>query len=444
MMKLISTYLRFSAFSIAFLGSISFLHCSDEYQKPIDGANIAMSNLSNNINNIDIIDMFERRIEEKIKEAAAKMPVIGIFGPPQSGKTTLVKAIFRTHRYVDLRNYKNREFAISDPKRFLLSLENPHGIILDEIQHTPALLSYIQTYVDEYPKHGYIVITGSHNILLNQAISQTLAGRIALFMLPPLSIAELSANNILPATIEQLIFKGCYPRIYAHDLDPIMWYADYIQTYVERDARQIAHIEDLSTFKRFLGLCAGRVGQLLNYTSLAADCGIDQRTAKAWMSILEASYVIFLLQPHHVNFSKRLIKTPKLYFYDTGVACSLLDIQASQQLHTHYLRGSLVESIVMSEIFKHYFSIGKRPQSVYFWRNQTGDELDCVIQKGNDLVPIEIKAGTTISNSFFDGLKYWAELSQTQPNGYVIYTGEENQERSAGTVVSWKHIEKIF
>jgi len=389
--------------------------------------------------------MFRRTIEPKIKEVAKKMPVIGILGPRQSGKTTLARATFPNYKYVSLENHESREFAISDPKRFLASVENPDGVILDEIQHAPALLSYIQTYVDEHQKPGYIVITGSHNILLNQTISQTLAGRIALFTLPPLSIAELIENKILPETIEKLIFKGCYPRIYAYDLDPIMWYADYIQTYVERDARQIANIEDLSAFKRFLGLCAGRVGQLLNYSSLAADCGIDQRTAKAWMSILEASYVVFLLQPHHVNFNKRLIKTPKLYFYDTGLVCSLLDIETPEQLHTHYLRGGLVESVIMSEIFKHYYGIGKRPQSVYFWRNQAGNELDCIIQKGNDLVPIEIKSSTTISSSFFDGLKYWAELSGTPlPHGYVIYTGEENQSRSLGTVISWKHMEEMF
>ncbi len=388
--------------------------------------------------------MFKRAIESKIKEIAQKMPVIGILGPRQSGKTTLARSTFTSHRYISLENHETRDFAITDPKRFLASIENPHGVILDEIQHAPALLSYIQTYVDEYPKPGFIVITGSHNILLNQAISQTLAGRIALFTLPPLSIAELRVNNILPETIEKLIFKGCYPRIYAYDLDPTMWYADYIQTYVERDARQLANFEDLSAFKRFLGLCAGRIGQLLNYSALAVDCGIDQRTAKAWMSILEASYVVFLLQPHHVNFNKRLIKTPKLYFYDSGLACSLLDIQTPEQLHTHYLRGGLVESTIMSEIFKHYFSIGRRPQNVYFWRNQAGNELDCVIQKGNDLVPIEIKSSTTISNNFFDGLKYWAEISETPPNGYVIYSGDENQSRSLGTVISWKHIDDMF
>jgi predicted AAA+ superfamily ATPase len=389
--------------------------------------------------------MIKRQLTASIIEIAQKMPVIAILGPRQSGKTTLVRTAFPHHRYVSLENFEDREFATQDSKRFLELYHNSNGIILDEIQQAPRLLSYIQTFVDEEHRPGYIILTGSQNILMNQAISQTLAGRIALFTLPPLSITELAAANLLPKTIEELAFTGGYPRIYAHHLAPTRWYLDYVETYVERDARQVGNIEDLNTFKRFLRLCAGRVGQLLNYTSLASDCGIDQRTAKAWLSILEASYIVFLLQPHHVNFNKRLIKSPKLYFYDTGLVSALLGIDSPELLHTNYMRGAIIESLIISEIYKHYYNSGSRPQHVYFWRNQTGNEIDCVIQRGNALVPIEIKSGKTIGSDFFDGLTYWASLTKaSSPVGYVIYGGEQNQQRSQGTIVSWRSLEEIF
>lgn len=389
--------------------------------------------------------MFSRTLDTILLKRAEKIPVIAILGPRQSGKTTLARTVFNKHTYVSLENYEERELAFSDPKRFLEMYKSDYGIILDEIQHVPKLLSYLQTYVDEQHRPGHIIITGSQNILMNQAISQTLAGRIAIFTLPPLSITELSKNSLLDDTIEKLAYKGCYPRIYAYDLEPTSWYLDYIETYVERDIRQVGNIADLSTFKRFIRLCAGQVGQLLNFASLANDCGIDQRTAKAWISILEASYIVFLLQPHYVNFRKRLIKSPKLYFYDTGIICALLDIKSSEQLDTHYLRGNIIESLMISEIFKHYYNNGERPQHVYFWRNQTGNELDCVIQKDNRLVPIEIKAGKTVVNSFFNGLDYWATLTNNEDaRGYVLYGGSTNQEWPQGTVVSWKNLEDIF
>ncbi len=388
--------------------------------------------------------MFKRTIEPKILERAQKMPVIAILGPRQSGKTTLSRAVFKNHRYVSLESYEERELASTDPQRFLEINKNPFGIILDEIQHVPKLLSLIQTIVDEEHMPGYFILTGSQNILVNQAISQTLAGRIAIFTLLPLSIKELSTNALLSDSIEQVTVKGGYPRIFAFDLEPTSWYLDYIETYVERDVRQIANIVDLSTFRRFIRLCAGRVGQLLNIASLAIDCGIDQRTAKSWLSILEASYVIFLLQPHHQNFNKRLIKSPKLYFYDTGLACALLDIHSSSQLDLNYMRGHLIESLIISEIFKHYYNKGDRPHNVYFWRDITGNEIDCIIQKNNLLVPIEIKAAKTIVPDFFKGLTYWAELIEEKPNGYIVYAGSKNQERSQGTIVSWQNIEDIF
>jgi len=389
--------------------------------------------------------MLTRAIGATIIQRSKKMPVIAILGPRQSGKTTLARALFPQYTYVSLENFEMREFARLDPQRFLEAHQSAQGIILDEIQHVPQLLSYIQTYVDQEHRPGSIIITGSQNILMNQAISQTLAGRIALFTLQPLSIAELKRNHIVPETIEEVVIKGCYPRVYAYDLEPTSWYLDYIETYVERDVRTVGNIVDLSTFRRFIRLCAGRVGQLLNVVSLANDCGIDQRTAKAWLSILEASYIIFLLQPHYVNFSKRLVKTPKLYFWDTGLACALLDIRSIDLLHTHYMRGSLIESLLIAEICKHYYNQGDRPHHVYFWRSHAGHEVDCVIQEHNTLIPIEIKGGATIVQDFFTGLSFWKTLTdQENTNGFVIYAGDKTQHRSQGTVVSWKNIDLIF
>jgi uncharacterized protein len=389
--------------------------------------------------------MFRRIIEQNILTIVQKMPVIALLGPRQSGKTTLAKMLFKRHRYVSLEHHEERNLATGDPARFLKSHDNPYGFILDEIQHAPELLSYIQTYVDAEHKPGHIILTGSQNILLNQAISQTLAGRIALFTLLPFSIQELKNNGLLADSIEKAAFRGGYPRIYAYDLEPTAWYLDYIETYVERDVRQLLNVTDLSTFKRFVRLCAGRIGQILNITSLATDCGIDLRTAKSWLSVLEASYIIFLLQPHYENFNKRLIKSPKLYFYDTGLACVLLGIQSPDQLDTHYARGALVECLIISEIYKHYYNHEKRPQHVYFWRDLSGHEIDCVIQKGNDLVPIEIKASMTITRNFFEGLAFWADITgNTQTRGYIVYGGSKNQEWKTGNVVSWKDLETIF
>lgn len=391
--------------------------------------------------------MFTRQLHNMLLQRAVKIPVIAIVGPRQSGKTTLAQAVFKQHIYVSLENFEDREVANADPRRFFETHESKHGIIIDEVQRAPQLLSYIQVLVDAEYKPGYFILTGSQNIMINQAISQTLAGRISIFTLLPLSIAEMRDNDLLPATVEAATHKGFYPRIYAHKLDETSWYLDYIETYVERDARQIINLAQLSTFRRFIRLCAGRVGQLLNSTSLATDCGIDQRTAKAWISVLEASYIIYLVQPHHENFNKRLIKSPKLYFYDSGLVCALLDIHSPEQLNDHYLRGHIIESMIMADIIKHYYNAGDRPHHVYFWRDQTGNEIDCVINKNNKLIPIEIKASKTIVSDFFKGLTFFTALAKSKAqagSGYVIYGGPRRQEREQGTVISWKHTDDIF
>lgn len=270
--------------------------------------------------------MISRLLQKKLEALAQKLPVVAILGPRQSGKTTLSRMVFGNYAYVSLENLDSRTFAQEDPRSFLDTYAK-EGVIFDEIQHVPLLLSYIQTWVDEWQKPGQFILTGSQNFLINEAITQTLAGRIAILNLLPLSVDELAAANLLPAQSEECMFLGGYPRIYAKEIAPEDWYPNYIQTYIERDVRQVKNVHDLAVFQRFLKLCAGRIGQLINFSSLANDCDVSLSTVKSWLSLLEQSFIIFLLRPHHANFSKRLVKTPKLYFVDTGLACTLLEIQ---------------------------------------------------------------------------------------------------------------------
>lgn len=385
----------------------------------------------------------KRLIQAQIKSAASYFPVIAIRGPRQAGKATLAKMVFEHHRYVSLEDLDVRTHAAQDPRGFLESYRNDHGIIFDEFQHVPELLSYIQTHVDREKKDGYFILTGSQNFLINQAITQTLAGRISLHTLLPLSINELSASGRLPDTIDTYLYSGSYPSIYAKNVPPQQWYLNYIQTYLERDVRQITNVENLSTFQTFVQLCAGRIGQVLNLTSLGNDCGISANTVRHWLSILEASYIVFLLKPHHKNFSKRLIKSPKLYFYDTGLACALLKISA-EQVPTHYLKGGLFESLIIADILKQQYNKGLLP-NVHFWRDQIGHEVDCIIETGSSTIPVEIKAGKTISNSFFSNIDYWKKLALADPSeGFLVYTGDENQKRSNGTVLSWRAIDTLL
>ncbi|KKQ33220.1 MAG: hypothetical protein US49_C0002G0115 [candidate division TM6 bacterium GW2011_GWF2_37_49] len=389
--------------------------------------------------------MIPRYLAHDIKNMAQQYPVLAILGPRQSGKTTLAKLTFPNHKYLTLENPDIRRFATEDPNGFfkLHQSENSHGMILDEFQHVPSILSYIQTIVDENRRPGYFVLTGSQNFLVNQSITQTLAGRISLHTLLPLSCGELSDAAMLPDNIYSVMLKGSYPAAYNPNTDSERWYLNYLQTYVERDIRDIKQVTDLTLFQNFVQLCAGRIGQLLNLSSLANDCGIAVNTAKAWISLLEASYIVFTLYPHYKNFSKRLVKHPKLYFYDTGLACSLLKI-TSEQLPMHYLRGGLFESFVISELCKAFYNQGQRPP-LYFWRDRSGAEIDCLIEQGTNLTPIEIKSSMTIGSDFFDGLSYWNNLAQQSPTkSYVIYAGDEAQERNKGNVISWKNIHKIM
>lgn len=382
--------------------------------------------------------MFSRDIK-KILIRYAKFPVVALLGPRQSGKTTLAKITFAKHKYLNFEHEPTRSFAASDPERFLELYENEQGIIIDEFQYVPQLLSYIQLIVDEKKRPGYFVLTGSQNFLANQAITQSLAGRVGILNLLPLSIHELKTNKLLFDDVDKIIFGGGYPRIYDEKIEPMEYYPSYMQTYIERDVRQLANLGDLKLFQKFVQLCAGRVGQQLKIDTLAADCGISFHTARAWLSILEASYIIFLLEPHYKSFSKRLTRSPKLYFFDTGLACSLLRITSVELLEMHPLRGPLFECLIITDFYKQYCNAGLRP-SLYFWRDQNGrHEVDCILDEGITLYPVEIKSGQTIGSDFFDELTYWSELAEIDPSqNYIVYGGKLRQPRSRGTIIGWQ------
>jgi predicted AAA+ superfamily ATPase len=384
------------------------------------------------------IFMIPRILSEKILSLAQQFPVIGLIGPRQSGKTTLVQTLFKHLPYINLEDINQRYLAQNDPTSFLDKYKT--GVVLDEIQNVPHLFSHIQIMVDQNQMPGQFILTGSQNFSLSQHISQTLAGRIALLSLLPLSIQELKANNRANIDYEQLIFQGGYPSLYKYKdpFDPTDWYPNYIKTYVERDVRQIKNITDLNRFQAFLKLCSGRIGQILNLTSLANDCGISHVTAREWISVLETSYLIYLLPPHYQNFSKRLIKMPKIYFYDTGLACSLLGIENKQQLENHYLKGGLFENLVIGELLKYRFNYGKQP-NLYFWRDKSGHEVDCIYETAGKLLPIEIKASKSLTNDHFKNLIYYKNLSQQQ-QGILCYAGDIEAKQHDMLVVNFANV----
>lgn len=383
--------------------------------------------------------MIPRTSESYLKALSESYPIVSVVGPRQSGKTTLVRETFSKKPYVSLEDLDQRRFAQEDPRGFLRTFKN--GGILDEVQNCPDLFSYIQTDVDQEDTVGKFILTGSQNFLLMEKISQTLSGRTGMLELLPLSYKELS-ERVEKTGIFELIFKGGYPRLYTRNIPPENWYKMYVKTYIERDVRQIKNVLDLGTFELFLKLCAGRIGQITNLTSLGNECGVSYNTIKQWISVLSSSYVTFLLSPHHKNFNKRLVKNPKLYFYDTGVACSLLGIRSSDELRTHYARGVLFENFVILEMIKKRLNVGQDP-SLYFWRDNHGHEVDIIFEGKGHLVPVEIKSSSTVNSEFLKSLKYWNKLS-AEPKGYLIYGGESKQLRSDGIqILSWKQINEI-
>lgn len=380
--------------------------------------------------------MIPRLIANKLKQLTYQYPVVAITGPRQSGKTTLVRNIFPQRPYLSLEDPDVRSFALEDPRGFLSG--NPEGIILDEVQRAPDLFSYIQTRVDEIGKEGLYILTGSFNFSLMEGISQSLAGRVGLLNLLPFSFAELDYANRLPDLLEDLLFTGSYPRIYDKRIPAAEWYANYVTTYLERDVRSVKNITDLDVFQRFLKMCAARSGQILNLSSLGDDCGITHNTAKSWLSVLQASFIVYLLRPHHKNFNKRLIKSSKLYFYDTGLLSYLIGIDSPENLSTHAFRGPMFETWVISELLKGRLNRGLK-ENLFFWRDNSGHEIDCIVEQGDRLLPLEIKSGQTITQDYFKGLKYWSKISQTPgKEAYLVYGGSMDQKRGEGNVLGWR------
>jgi len=382
--------------------------------------------------------MIARDVEEAFRGLLRGFPVVTLTGPRQSGKTTLARAIFAGRPYISLEDPDVRRMALEDPRAFLAGL--PDGAVLDEVQRTPELLSYLQARVDADGRMGLFLLTGSQQFGLMSGITQSLAGRSAFIELLPFSLNELGRAGIRPPSLDEMLLAGGYPPLYDRSLLPKAWFPAYVTAYVERDVRQILKVQDLEVFQRFVRLCAGRSGQILNLASLATDCGITHNTAKAWISVLEASYVLFLLRPHHENFSKRLIKSPKLYFYDTGLLCWLLGIQNAGQLASHPLRGSIFETFVVSELVKSRLNRGERA-AFSFWRDSNGNEIDVVADVGTGMMPIEIKAGQTINRDFFAGLERWTALAgERAVSPALIYGGEENHERRGTRIIGWRKV----
>lgn len=377
--------------------------------------------------------MIARDMTGKALALSRQYPFVVITGPRQSGKTTLAKTAFPDYRKVSLEDIDNRMFASQDPRGFISTY--PDKTIIDEVQRVPTLLSYLQTHCDDVGKEGMYILTGSQNMQLMEAVDQSLAGRVGLLHLLPFSKSEMESGGILPQSIDEKLLCGCYPRLFDKKIAPDDYYPAYISTYVERDLRNLKDINDLGKFIRFLKLCAARVGQLLNKSSLANDCGISVPTADSWLSILESSYILFLLKPDHKNYSKRLVKSPKLYFYDTGLACSLLEIKTPAQMNTHYLRGNLFENMVISDFMKNDYNKGIIEPSVSFWRDSIGNEVDLIHRDGDREDAYEIKSAETFNESFLKGLKYWSKLAGPDASKlHLIYGGEAPMMRSDASV----------
>lgn len=396
--------------------------------------------------------MYARTLQPRLQALAATFPAVFLTGPRQSGKTTLARTTFPGFYYLSLEDLQNRQEATEDPRGFLRRLEGKPGLILDEVQRTPDLFSYLQGFLDE-ARGGPVVLTGSQHFLLSERISQSLAGRVAILELLPLSVAELAQRPALlpeeladpaslredkpPLPLEELLFRGLFPRIHDRQLDAAAWLDAYLRTYIERDVRLLTNIGNLETFSRFVALCAGRSGQLLNSSALAAEAGISHPTARSWISVLQASYIVLLLKSHHENFNKRLVKSPKMYFLDVGLLCHVLGLRRPEDFHVHPLRGAIFETFVIGEMYKVFLHNGQAAP-LYFWRDSTGHEVDALLDLGTRRIPVEVKAGQTVPVDGFRGLDYYLSLSGGG-SGVLVYGGDESYVRRNHLVRSWWH-----
>ncbi len=379
--------------------------------------------------------MIYREASQTLREIAKEFPAVAITGPRQSGKTTLAKEIFNDRPYVSLEDLDQYEFALEDPRGFLDNF--PNGVVLDEVQRCPKLFNYLQGVLDRSKKNGLFILTGSSQFTLNDSISQSLAGRVGQLSLLPFSVSELRDTPHNEANFNKAIFRGYYPRVVSGKASPHKWLNAYLNTYVEKDIRQILNISNRDAFLKFLSLCAGNVGSLLNLQRIATDCSISANTAKSWLSILSTSYICFTLQPHHSNFRKRLVKTPKLYFYDTGLATRLLGLQQPEQLDLHPMKGNLFENLIISDMMKSRFNKGLDP-SLYFWRDHGGLEVDVIFDDGIKLHPLEIKSGKTISSNWFESLKKWQKISGDSSGPLsLIYGGDQSRVQSEVQITGW-------
>ena len=384
--------------------------------------------------------MIKRTAEKLVRSYSKQFRALAIVGPRQSGKTTLAKKVFPKKKYLSLENPDERLLAETDPRAFLARF--PNGAILDEAQRVPSLFSYLQQILDETKKEGLFILTGSNNFLLQQSVSQTLAGRIGYVDLLPLSYTEIQQFRDIEMTTNELILQGCYPELFDKNRSPAVWYPAYIRTYVERDVKLLRNIENSVLFNRFLQLCAGRTGQLLNVAALSNECGIDVRTVNAWLGILQSSYIIYLLPPFYNSFNKRIVKTPKLYFMDTGLACSLLGIRTVRELRVSHFRGALFETFVIIEMLKKKYNQGSNSK-LYFWRDSKGVEVDLLMDMGTSLLPVEIKSGQTFQEAHFQSINQWNGFSDNK-GGLLLYDGAQEFRKTNGMDVrNWRTISSL-
>lgn len=372
---------------------------------------------------------------------ANKYPIIGVLGPRQAGKTTLVRTTFPSYTYVSLETPDNKEFATKDPRGFLARYTAP--VIFDEIQRVPELFSYLQELVDLNNQSGQYILTGSQSFALNEKISQTLAGRIYLMHLPTLTYDELKNANLNIANWYEYAFRGTYPRVWDKNLTPEEWYPSYIQTYLERDVRDIKRVTDLSEFQTFLKLCAGRIGQTLVYSSISNELGVSHNTIRSWISVLEASHLILLLRPYYKNINKRLTKSPKLYFYDTGLAVNLLNITSAEQLETHPLKGNIFENLIISEMVKAQLNKGSA-ENGYYIRDKTGHEIDYIYETADIFSFVEIKSSKTFNTDYTKGITFWRrEPIYTKGDNFLVYTGDDEKTINGVNVVKWNNLDSL-
>lgn len=389
--------------------------------------------------------MIKRTLESKLHELADYYPAVVVTGPRQSGKTTLCRMAFPDAHYVSLEAMDVRDFAINDPLGFLAAYAN--GAIIDEIQHAPALLTYLQTEIDERPEPGRFILTGSQHFALSESISQSLAGRCGILVLLPPDLRELKAFPDSPDALFHLLWQGAYPRIYDRHIPAHQWLADYTATYIQRDVRQVINVGDLQAFTGFLKLCAGRTAQEINLSKLGSDAGISHNTARAWLSVMETSYIIHRLPPWHADIRKQIVKAPKLHFFDSGLVCYLLGIREPDQLQFHPQRGAIFESWVVSEIFKANVHKGLQPR-MFHYREARGPEIDMLIEQGQTLAAVEIKSGKTISEDFFKNLSLFSKRMDLTGNSHtlkphLVYGGDASQDRSNVRVLSWMDVHRI-